>query len=348
MPRRNLPPYVQVIRRSGTVAGYRGWWTVGGKRQFGPTRKTADEAHADAIRARGMLEQAPVWGGAFETRAKDWLAALGARLAPDSIDFYRSKLANLYRTIPKTMPVDRITPAVVREFVREARELGLSARTVQHCRRTLNAFFRWMVRRGFVATNPVADVDWPKPEKARPDVFTEAELIDVLARIDDPWAASLGFLIACSGLRRAEVCRLRVADVDAANRVLWVRGKVRNEAQPFAPDADSAMELLLAAATGNEYLIPGSTDRARRNVVAETFRLWQKKLGEPRWHPHALRHSLVTILLRNGVPFPAVQRTARHASYATTEGYAHLVADDVRAGLTRLRLVPKVDDAKHG
>ncbi len=354
MPRRNLPPYVQILwkgkKPTRTLVGYRGWATTGGKRVFGPSRRTADEAHADAIRMRKVQSDAPSWGGSIDTRATEWLQAISVRVSEDTIAFYKGKLASVYRAIPKTMPVDRVTSNVVREFVRDAREVQkLGARTIQHCRRTLNGLFRWMVRRGIVTSNPVADVDWPSPKDTRPDVFTEAELVSVFARIDDVFAKSLGVFVACSGLRRAEVARLRVADVDMANRIVWTHGKTRSQAQPFAADADAAVQFLLDAAKDREFVVAGITDRARRHAIAETFRTWQRKLGEPRWHPHALRHSLVTILLRNGVSAACVQRTARHASYVTTQRYENLVADDVRAGLTRLRLVPKkIDDAQHG
>lgn len=351
MPRRNIPPYVQVLRRPDrSVIGYRGWAITGEKRVFGETRKDPDEAHADAIRMRKAAATEASWGGSLETRAKEWLQAISVRVTEDTLAFYRGKLANIYATIPKTMPVDRITAAVVREFVRVARdETKLSARTIQHCRRTLNCLFRWMVRRGIVPTNPIGEVDWPSPQDTRPDVFTEPELVAILARITDPWANALSTLIACSGLRRAEVARMRVVDVDAENRIIWTHGKTRSQPQPFAEDADAAVTTLLEHAKDREHVVPGATDKARRETIAETFRHWQKKLGEPRWHPHALRHSLVTIMLRKGVPAATVQRTARHASYATTQRYEHLVAEDVRAGLTRLRILPKSDSKQsHG
>lgn len=349
MPRRNLPPYVQVLRRNKVAVGYRGWAFTGGKRVFGPTRQDPDKAHDDAKRMREKAATESGWGGTLETRAKEWLAAIAVRVTEDTVAFYQGKLANIYATIPKTMPVDRITAAVVREFVREARdEKKLSARTIQHCRRTLNCLFRWMVRRGIATTNPIGEVDWPSPKDTRPDVFTEPELVAILDRITDPWARALSTFIACSGLRRAEVARLRVADVDADNRIVWTHGKTRSQPQPFAEDAVPAVATLLEHAAGREFVVPGTTDKARREAIAETFRHWQKTLGEPRWHPHALRHSLVTIMLRKGVPSATVQRTARHASYVTTQRYENLVAEDVRAGLTRLRIVRQDEKKAHG
>lgn len=350
MPKKNRFPFVQTVwkdRAANLIRGYRGWTMFCGIRKFGPTRKTALEAHRDALTMRAIAD-APSWGGTFESRANEWLAAVGPTLTPDTVEFYEGKLALVYRTIPKTMPVERITPAIVRELVRECREKGLSARTVQHCRRVLNNFFAWMVRRNFARSNPVDAVDWPKPAETPPDVLNEVELASLLSRITDDWARDLAVFMAHTALRRAEVARLRCAEVDVVGKTLWVRGKSRAQAHPIFDDAIGATERLLAAATG-EFVIPGKTERGRRAKVAETFRHWQKKLGEPRWHPHTLRHSVGTILLRKGVSGPVVQRLLRHASYAMTSKYEHLVASDLRADGRRLRLVPRAEsDAEHG
>ena len=352
MPKKNRLPFVQTVwrdRTAGIASGYRGWVMFCGIRKFGPTRRTELEAHRDAMKMRAVAD-VPAWGGTFESRANEWLAAVGPTLTPDSIEFYRGKLASVYRTIPKTMPVERISPAVVREFVRECREKhGLSARTVQHCRRVLNNFFAWMVRRNFAQNNPVDAVEWPKVDETAPDVLSEIELASLLSRITDEWARSLAVFLAHTALRRAEVARLRCAEVDIAGKTLWVRGKSRAQSHPIFDDALGATERLLAAAEGREFVVPGKTERGRRAKVAETFRTWQRKLGEPRWHPHTLRHSIATIMLRKGVSAPVVQRLLRHASYAMTQKYEHLVESDLRKSAKRLRLVPRNDDEiKHG
>jgi integrase len=194
----------------------------------------------------------------------------------------------------------------------------------------------------------VPTVDWPRPEDHRPDVFTEVELAGVLAKVTDQFARDLAVFLAYTGLRRAELARLLVADVDAAAGVLWVRGKVRAQSHPLPPAA-AAAAARLALLAGGEALISGTTERARRERIAETFRTWQRKLKEPRFHPHALRHSVATIMLRQGAAPGTVQRFLRHASYAMTQRYVHMVEADVRGATARLRLVGGDDDAaQHG
>ena len=66
--------------------------------------------------------------------------------------------------------------------------------------------------------------------------------------------------------------------------------------------------------------------------VCTTRRLWVTPL--PRhMRFHDLRHSMATILLREGVDAHRVQKLMRHASFETTsKTYAHLIVEDLREG----------------
>ena len=340
MARRNLPPYVARTRDR-----FRGWAVIGGVRRYGPSRATAAEAHRDAVTMRGASD-VPSWGGTFGQRVEEWIA--GRQVAADTVTFYRGKLKVVYRVLPETMPVERITPAVLGEFVRSAQAEGLAPRTIQHCRRVLHTFFAWCVRRGIVQANPVAAVDWPRVRDTMPDVLTEVELMRCLSSITDPWAADLAVVMSYTGLRRAEMARLRVAAVDLGDGRLWITGKARDQAHPIPDDAQQAASRLLKAAGDGEYVVPGGSELARRHKIADTFRLWQRRLKEPRWHPHTLRHSVATIMLRRGTDPATVQRFLRHSSYAMTQRYVHLVEADLRAATGRLRLLPDPPNVSHG
>lgn len=350
MPKKNLPPFVQVIRapndpanpkpaKERAIVGYRGWAMIGKRRKFGPRRKTAEQASADAARMRGPGASTVSFGGTIGQRAKEWLAEVAGVRTPDTVQFYRSCMKRVYRSIPETVPVERLSGAMLTVFLKEAQRAGLGARSIQHCRRALTALLKWCRRRGYVRENPCGDIPWPKPVNTQPDVFNEVELAGVLLRIIDPWARDIVSFLAHTGLRRAELARLTVADVDVAAGVLWVLGKTAAVSHPIPAEVLDVAERLLAAAKG-EHVVRGSTDRARRNVISETFRTWQKKLKEPRLHPHALRHSVATILLRKGERERTVQEFLRHSSPAMTKRYMTLVAEDVRRATSKLRIVP--------
>ena len=341
--KRRLPPYVQRVG-----AKYRGvvWIPEKRKSRFLKLRSTPQQAHADAVAARGMAEP-PSAAGTLEDRAKEWIAAVRATRTNDTAEFYESKLEAIYKTIPRSMAIARVRPEILRALVLDMLALKRSARTIQHCRRTLNRLFVWCMRRGYLQQNPVGAVDWPKTTETRPDTFTEPELFDVLGRVTDPFAHDLAVFLAYTGLRRAEAARLEIRDLDPDGGAMWVRGKAGAQSHPIDPEAAAAVKRLIATAEGTT-LIRGSTERARRERIAETFRVWQRKIKEPRLHPHALRHSVATIMIRKGVSPATVQRFLRHASYAMTQRYVSLVADDVRRATARLRLVGGDEQKAHG
>ena len=354
MPRRRLPPYVQVLwadKGKKKARGYRGWAMAGKRRVFGPTRAKADEAHQDALRMRKVATVAPSWSGTVKARADEWLAAIESSVTDDTLAFYRSKLANVYLVIPETMPLERLDQNKLQVFVREALHThGLGARSIQHCRRVLNRLFVWLGRRGGVDSNPVGKVDWPKVEETDIEVMHEVELRTHLANVTDPYANALAVFFAYTGLRRSEVARLSVSDLDLVEGVAWVQAKTKNRSHPLDPEAVRAARTLvdLARENGRDMLTPGPNLHRRRQNISDLFRKWQRKLGEPRWKPHTLRHSVATIMVRKGVPGPVVQKFLRHASYAMTQKYVHMVEQDVRGAVGRLRLVDDGDAAQHG
>jgi site-specific recombinase XerD len=68
----------------------------------------------------------------------------------------------------------------------------------------------------------------------------------------------------------------------------------------------------------------------------QAFRRCQKRVGLSGLSFHDLRHFFVTELFRRGAPAPAVQRLVGHSDLGTTQGYADIVASDLRAAVLLL------------
>lgn len=368
---RRLPPYVQVRYdprdralpvEKRRVLSYRGWAVIGGMRVYGPSRDDAVAAHRDAMALREADAVVPNAIVTLERAHAAMLEELGPVRKPGTADFYNCQAKAVWRWINKTLPVQRLTVGALHHMIGRARDGGFSARTISHYRRYLHRLLEWCRRRTwFRGENPVKLAEWPEPRRAQPDVLTEDELAGFLVLLEPrPNDYALALFLAYSGLRRAELARLHMADVDFDGGVFTVRGKTEDEhcpitAESLAPlrrlfdDAKARLERRPNAGTG--HLVDGENEKRRVQAIDRVFRRWRAATArkdehgkivvdeDRRLHPHTLRHTLATVLIRKGVAEKTVQRMLRHASAATTQLYTHLVAKDVRAATSGLRFV---------
>lgn len=130
------------------------------------------------------------------------------------------------------------------------------------------------------------------------------------------------------GLRVAELCGLEIEDIDLLGRLLFVRqGKGSKDGTVPLPTKLTQLLRDWIGDRASGVLFP---DPRGRHVEVSHFRQRLKFLAglagiKRRVHPHALRHSFATHLLRRGATIYEVQRLMRHSSLASTAQYLHLV-----------------------
>lgn len=345
--RRRLPPFVQ----TRGAERFRGWAMIGGRRVYGPARDDPLEAHRDAVQLRAGDAETPQITKTIGAAADAMHAELVGLRRPGTVDFYRGQAAAVFRIVDRNLPLARLTPAVLQELIRHALAGGFSARTIQHYRRWLNRLVLWSARpqrQWFRGPNPVPLATWPEPQATQPDVLDAAEIAQRLEQLRAvPEDYDLVLFLVYSGLRRAELARLHVGDFDFGRALVWVRGKVQNEAAPITAQIAAAAQRLVDRANARPetadvrpgFIVAGASETRRVQAIDRVFRRWSARCGDRRCHPHALRHSLATNLIRAGVAAGVVQRMLRHSSFATTQRYVHLVAADLHEASGRLRYV---------
>ena len=154
-----------------------------------------------------------------------------------------------------------------------------------------------------------------------------------------------------SGLRVSEVTRLKVADIDSARNVLWVRsGKGRKDRQALLPP--KLRELLRCywrSRRPTDWLFPGT--RPGQPISVKAIFMACRKAARVAGiaksiHPHLLRHAFATHLLEAGVTLRTIQILLGHANLETTARYLQVAHVNVRGtispleSLESLRLIP--------
>lgn len=206
----------------------------------------------------------------------------------------------------------------------------VSSETAAKELRTLKAVLNKAVEWGEMDRSAAKKVKGPKNLESAPiHWYSRAELAKLYrgSRYGAIWK-----LMANAGLRRAEAQQLKWRDVNRKDGVLNVlssssertkSGKWRHI--PISQSAGAALTMLKRVTGKTEYVVPKmtppslsrafSTDAEARGLAGSL---------------HSLRHSYGAHLVMAGVPLRTLQVLMGHASFATTERYAHVGKDHLR------------------
>lgn len=195
--------------------------------------------------------------------------------------------------------------------------------------RTLAAVLAKAVTWGEIDRSPAEHVEPPKELDSKPiHWYSRAELALLFNRHN----GQVWRLMANTGMRRTEALQLRVRNVHiAAGHVDIVStteertksGKWRRV--PLTEGATIALEALISANGKTGYVLPRVTSvHLSRNFAANCKSL--NLAGSL----HSLRHTYAAHLVMAGVPLRTLQVLMGHASFATTERYAHIGEDHLR------------------
>ena len=244
------------------------------------------------------------------------------------------------------VPVCEVTPAMVSSVESRLLSRGLSGSTVNGYHQFMSGAFAWMVRQGWIASNPAADAI--HPTAARPDAsgkaLGEGELRRLLAAAREgrdlsgrpsreDVARVAVELIAVTGMRLGEALALRVRDFRPSVPDVYVCGTVCERGgvtrQPTAKRGEDrrvavpesvvpALSSLAAGRALDDALLSPDGATMRSEPVRRALRELCDEAGVRRVTPHALRHTHATLALQRGFTMLDVQARLGHADVKTT------------------------------
>ena len=180
-----------------------------------------------------------------------------------------------------------------------------------------------------------------------------AEMLETVARLARKQPATRGLALAlrnlallellyATGLRASEVLNLTLAAVTFKGREARVIGKGDKERIVlFGGPAERALREwlvigrpLLAKPRKPEVFVSQLGRRLTVMQLGNILRALAAAAGiTQRMHPHLLRHTFASHLLRGGADLRVIQELLGHASVATTAIYLHLDVSDLRAAM---------------
>lgn len=233
------------------------------------------------------------------------------------------------------------THLVIRSWVVSLMEQGLDPRSVNRKITTLRTYFRYLVRIGEVAHNPMLKVQAPKTRKKLPEYVDEQRMDQLFALQEEGGddfeslrnQIMLDFFYR-TGVRLSELIGLRIKDVNLHALTVTVLGK-RNKVRQIPVTMAFRDRLREYIAARSTFLTELHTETDsffvdnKGNPMSPTFvyRIVKQAVssvstGKKR-SPHVLRHSFATAMLNHGADINAIKELLGHSSLAATQVYTH-------------------------
>lgn len=188
-----------------------------------------------------------------------------------------------------------------------------------------------------------------KPTKGArklPRLLTEAQLrafYEAIDKADDTKHQILLRLLFYTAIRVAELCAIKVADVDvAAGKIFIDDGKGSKDRYVLFPaDFRLVLKAYIESRRGEgQYLFESSHKRHySTGRIRQIVREYAAAAGI-KAHPHLLRHGCLTFLTREKLTDAQIQLISGHASKKSLERYQQIslsdVADDYQTAMRKI------------
>ena len=187
----------------------------------------------------------------------------------------------------------------------------------------------------------------PKHPFRLPEVLSREEVERLIQGARSPLHRLWLLTLYGTGMRREELIRLKVDDIDSSRMVIHIRqGKRRRDRDVMlSPRLLEEMRAYWRQVQPKPktYLFPSKDPNWKSDVPMQAKSVYDvveqaaKRAGlEKHVHPHTLRHSFATHLLESGTDLRTIQLLLGHADLETTSRYLHLSERHLKAAVSPL------------
>jgi integrase/recombinase XerD len=275
---------------------------------------------------------------------EQFIASIDAKL--NSKSTYRRQIKPFFEWISKTYSLGNLRSLNQQDIYAYKENLvksGKSAYTISGYLTAVRKLFEWLESQK-IFPNVARNVKGlKKPKGFRKDCLTVDQIKAALSTFDTNTLDgirdyALFNLLVRTGLRTVEISRAVVGDLrqESGEAILLVQGKGRDSKDDFVLLVDDALRPLrkylayrgsssekdpLFASTSNRTLGEPIKERTISWIIKETLR--NIDIDDSRLTAHSLRHTAVSLSIKNGASLIQAQAMARHSDPKTTMIYFH-------------------------
>src|SRR6266853_1505781 len=261
--------------------------------------------------------------------------------AETTIDCYIRAVEDFSRRFH--LPPDRLGPRHIREYQAELfQKQKLATPTVRQRLAALRFFYIKTLKKAW----GVEETPYPKTTRRLPMILSQEEVARLIDAARPPLHRTLLMTLYATGLRRAELARLKLSDIDSQRMVIHVQGGKGRKDRDVLLSAKLLDELRqhwrrLRRKPG-VWLFPGKSSHTSDRpitpkVIYHACKRAARRAGLPNGvHPRTLRHCFATHLLEAGADLRTIQMLLGHSDLEETTIYLHLSERHLNATVSPL------------
>lgn len=267
--------------------------------------------------------------------------------AVSTVECYRAAVLELQKFSEESLgdltPSD-VDAELVREWIASLMDKGCASTTINRKLSSVRAYYRFLLRKGEVAVDPLQKITGPKKKKRLPTFLRENEMNRLLDDVDfgEGFEGCRDHMIIemfyATGMRLSELIGLDDKDVDFSASLIKVTGK-RNKQRliPFDKELGQSMQEYVnvrneaVPARSEAFFVRKNGKRLYCSIVSCLVkRNLSKVVTVKKKSPHVLRHTFATAMLNNGADLSSIKELLGHESLATTEIYTHTTFEELK------------------
>ncbi len=343
-----------------TVAGVKSFvlnYRIGGRERrltigpYGQDQWTVAAARKRAGELRRMIANgADPLAERIEARTAPTVADLCQRFQDEHFPKTRPSTQLQYRQIIdndilpalRHMKVAQVTFTDIDALHRKITKRGAPYRA-NRAMAVVSKMFSLAVKWGWRSDNPANGIERNQELKRHRYLSPEelGRLTEALSQHKDEQAANIIRMLLLTGARSGEVRAARWEQFDLETGVWTKPGaatkqKTEHRVPLSAPARQLLGELHEAAKEGAEFVFPGRGNLGHRTDIKDNWAALCKTAEITGARIHDLRHSYASILASAGLSLPIIGALLGHSEPATTQRYAHLFDDPLRAATERV------------
>lgn len=248
-------------------------------------------------------------------------------------------------------PLNNAQENDIQSFLKKLKADEQKSTSVSRKVSALKQFYKFLMREELIKEDPTLFIETPGKTQRLPKALSPEAMSELLKAADRGVAyesklkavlnlrdQAMLYLLYATGVRVSELITIEVSkcDIEASRvRVLGKRSKER--IIPFAPLAGEILYRYVREARpllqpDSEILFLGERGQP---LTRQAFWKILRKLAalagiQGSLHPHMLRHTFATDLLRSGMNLRSLQMLLGHADLQTTEIYTHVAPEKLK------------------